>query len=161
MRNMTPEQTGQFWQTTHWGSVNKETNVLGFPWFPYISNHQSLSVLISTEHVQSLHIKIETLRDWTDSPFLKFTLVAAPGELWEFIWYAGAWGVLGCQLVDASGSAHTPTCCCLLSQAGCSVIEVEEEKECRKCCKSDREPTRFQWSYKEISNQCKKRFCIL
>lgn len=160
MRNMTPEQTGQFWQTTHWGSVNKETNVLGFPWFPYISNHQSLSVLISTERVQSLHIKIETLRDWTDSPFLKFTLVAAPGELWEFIWHAGAWGVLGCQ-VDASGSAHTPTCCCLLSQAGCSVIEVEEEKECRKCCKSDRESTQFQWSYKEISNHCKKRFCIL
>lgn len=53
-----------------------------------------------------MRVKIAALRDWTDSPFLKFTLVAAAGELWEFIWHTGASVALGFRLVDASGRTH-------------------------------------------------------
>ena len=43
-----------------------------------------------------MRVKIAALRDWTDSPFLKFTLVAAPGEFAgvylarpEHLWLSG------------------------------------------------------------------------
>jgi len=82
---------------------------------------------MSTEHVQSMCVKIALLRDWTDSPFLKFTLVAASGELWEFIWHAGASGVLGFQLVNSSGLIHTQTHL-LLSHTKLAVQQGEEEE---------------------------------
>lgn len=118
MGNTTPEQSEQFRPSVHirpvrtrrqtcWNFLNSLKVYDSQPWFP--PPPFSVVFLIATEHAQSVCVKIAALRDWTDSPFLKFTLVAAQGEWWEFIWHAGASVDLGFPLVDVTVHAQTHT----------------------------------------------------